>query len=167
MTCCNSGFNDRIIPPFIGFTEYTPEIPKLYFSVKSQEQRLFAICGLLNKVICYADMLADKANDHELRIDELERLFEQFMASGFNDYYADQIEQWVKDNMPWIMEKACKNVYFGLTLDGYFVAYIPENWNELVFDTGMVYGEDTYGRLILRWDVDNSQGEVNQRPEQW
>ena len=49
----------RIIPSFAGFTEFTSSIPKLYWDVKSQEQRILAICKMLDKVICYADMLGE------------------------------------------------------------------------------------------------------------
>lgn len=157
----------RVIPSFAGFTAFTPTIPKMYWDVKSQEQRIFGLCKLLNKVICYADMLGDTAENHEERITELETLFEQFMESGFDDYYEKQIEQWIKDNLGFLFEHLAKQVFFGLTQDGHFVAYIPESWDDIIFDTGMVYGEDTYGRLMLRWDVDESGDNVNQRPENW
>jgi len=46
-------------------------------------------------------------------------------------------------------------VFFGVTLDGHFVAYIPESWTDIDFDTGMIYGTPEYGRLILRYEVDS------------
>lgn len=49
-----------------------------------------------------------------------------------------------------------KNVYFALNDEGYFVAYIPESWTDIQFDTGTQYGEFDYGRLILRYNVDGS-----------
>lgn len=69
-----------------------------------------------------------------------------------------------------LLSAGIKQVYFGLTDDtysggtGYFVAYIPDSWSEIVFDTGAVYGLDTYGRLILRWDADSPYS-VEQTPE--
>ena len=47
-------------------------------------------------------------------------------------------------------------VFFGLTSDGYFCAYIPDAWSDIEFDTGAVFGRFDYGRLILRYDVDGS-----------
>lgn len=168
MTCCDDHIGvKRWIPNFAGFTEFTASIPKLYFDVRSQEQRILALCKQLHKLICYADYLGGKINVDHNAIEELEALFEKFMDSGFNDYYAAQIEAWIDANMERIMSQAVRQVYFGLTLDGYFIAYIPDSWDDVVFDTGFVYGEDTYGRLILRWDVDNSNRQVNQRPENW
>ena len=78
--------------------------------------------------------------------------------------YEDAIKRWFENDF---FREVVNQVYFGLTTDGYFVAYIPESWDDIIFDTGIVYGEDTYGRLILRWDVDNSGDNINQRPEDW
>ena len=64
-----------------------------------------------------------------------------------------------------IISKSIRMVFFGLTENGYFVAYIPESWREIVFDTGMVYNLDTYGRLILRYDVDSPNAIYSQVPE--
>ena len=84
-----------------------------------------------------------------------------------NNGLENAVHDWITENMNKIFTTIAKQVYFGLNEQGYFVAYIPEGWDDIVFDTGMVYGEDTYGRLILRWDVDNSGESVNQRPEDW
>lgn len=145
----------RIIPHYAAFTDYTPVIPKLYWGVESQEQRILAICKELGKVIAYVDEFADVAEDTQTSVNELEALFKEFQESGFDDYYLQQIETWVNENMPLIMSKAVKTVYFGLTLEGYFAAYIPDSWNDVIFDTGAIFGTEQYGRLILRMDVDS------------
>lgn len=171
MKCENSKCDvpryNRLIPAYFGWTDFTAVIPSLYWDVYSSEQRYHAICKELNKVICYCEMVGDNVNLNAEHIAELVDEFNKFKESGFYDYYAEQIEAWIDDNLPWLFKTIAKQVYFGLTLDGYFVAYIPDGWNDIVFDTGMVYGVDTYGRLILRWDVDESAGAVNQRPEDW
>lgn len=168
MDCC--GKEKRGTPyvvPYSGFTEFTASIPKLYWGVKSQEQRILAICEQINKLICFADYQGEKITLNRADIDYLLDQFEQFKESGFDEYYAEQVEQWISDNLNFIYTQVVKQVYFGLNEQGYFVAYIPEGWDDIVFDTGVVYGTDTYGRLILRWDVDNSGETVNQRPEDW
>lgn len=52
-----------------------------------------------------------------------------------------------------IISKTMKMVFFGLTDDGYFCAYIPDTWDDIQFDTGMIYGEPEYGRLILEMNT--------------
>lgn len=178
MGCCPSGHsrpcNDYVqttrYPLFAGFTASTPVLPQLYWDVYSAEQRWKEICSWLKKLTEYADSINIQVGINRDDIDKLEAEFEKFKESGFIDYYEAQILQWVNENMEKIIKAAIKQVYFGLTDAtypngaGYFVAYIPESWNEIVFDTGATFGLDTYGRLILRWDAD-SPYTVEQTPE--
>lgn len=168
MNCCTNELmhcvDNRYIPGFLAFTAFTPVIPENYWNIDSAEQRYFALCKQIQKLACYAQFTGEKVNANKDMIDTLYAQFEEFKAHGFDDYYAAQIEQWIADNMTWIIEKSIKMVFFGLTLDGYFVAYIPDSWEDIVFDTGMVYGREDYGRLILKMQVDDTfqvQGQPN------
>ena len=165
MKCCDNNSPAPYVPPFVGFTEFTASIPKLYWGVKSQEQRILAICDQLHKLACYAEFIGDKVNINRQDIDWLMEQFELFKEHGFDEYYLEQIEKWVNDNLEQLYALLVKQVYFGLTLDGHFVAYIPDSWSDIIFDTGMVYGLDTYGRLILRFNVDDNAEPVDQTPE--
>ena len=80
--------------------------------------------------------------------------FNNFKESGFQDYYEQQIVKFINDNLERIFSANSRQVFFGLTSDGYFCAYVPMNWGDMVFDTGAVYGRSDYGRLILRYQVD-------------
>lgn len=147
-----------------GWLQFTAVLPKLYWGVDSQEQRILRICKAL-EVICAKISTEDATvSDLQKQVDVLQADFEQFKTSGFADYYEQQISQWVADNMASIMEQATRQVYFGLTQEGYFAAYIPSSWDAITFDTGAVYSLDTYGRLILRMDTD-SPSTVDQTPE--
>ena len=77
--------------------------------------------------------------------------FQKFMESGFNDYYAAQVEKWINDNLTFIYTHTVKQIYFGLTNDGYFVAYIPESWDDITFSTIMSCDPEMYGRLVLNY----------------
>lgn len=63
------------LPFFAGFTAFTPEVPKLYWDVKSAEQRYFTLCKELHKLICYADALAARLNEIT---EDTENTLEQF-----------------------------------------------------------------------------------------
>lgn len=151
---CNH-HNNRITP-FWGFTRFSPTIPKLYWNVRSQEQRILRICEMLNRIVCYAEYLGDEVGDIKDDIERLAAEFEKFKESGFADYYLELFEKWIAENMTMIYERMAKTVFFGLTDDGYFTAYVPDSWSDIEFDTGYVYGQFDYGRLILRYDVDGS-----------
>lgn len=160
LLCCQPEPEQWLVP-FRGFTEFTPAIPKLYWDVDSAEQRYMLLCKQLHKLICYIDLVGDKVNVDHAEIEKLKADFQKFMESGFNDYYAAQLENWINERMPDIVRQAMLMVWFGITLDGYFVGYVPESWQDIIFDTGAVYGTDEYGRLILQYDVD-SPHEVQQ-----
>ena len=87
----------RIIPSFAGFTEFTSSIPKLYWDVKSQEQRILAICKMLDKVICYADMLGEN-------VDEIAHTMQEILDGKLDPMIVAAIEEWFAENEPQIMQ---------------------------------------------------------------
>lgn len=152
---CKPCRSDRYIPPFAGWVPYNATIPKLYWDTYSQEQRIHAMCDLIHRIACYADMLGIELDKDHASIETLEAEFQKFKESGFLDYYEEQLAKWIDDHSALIYEKFARGVYFGLTLEGRFVAYIPQTWNDISFDTGATWGNEDYGRLILRYDVDS------------
>lgn len=154
-------------PIYSGWTQYTPVIPKLYWDVYSAEQRMKQLCRNFDKVEHYLDYVAELMNEWNIEFsDEMQKELEELWYA-VNNGLENAAKEWIANNLEWVFTHIAKQVYFGLNEQGYFVAYIPDGWDDIVFDTGMVYGEDTYGRLILRWDVDDSGESVNQRPENW
>lgn len=139
------------IVPYGAFTLSTPTIPKFYWDVYSQEQRWKRICCELGKLIEYADALGMHVNVNADDIEKLQNDFERFRDSGFYDYYAEQLEAWIDANMEGIISRAMKMVFFGLTDDGYFCAYVPKSWNGIKFDTIADYASDDYGCLVLEY----------------
>lgn len=96
MDCCR--FTEqmtRIIPSFAGFTEFTTSIPKMYWDVKSQEQRILGLCRMLDKVICYADMLGEN-------VDEIAKTLKDIEDGKLDPMIEAAIEAWFEDNQPQI-----------------------------------------------------------------
>lgn len=140
-----------MMPLYGAFTQYTAVLPKMYWDVYSAEERVKLICAEIGKLCAYANELGIKLNVNTEEVKALYEEFEEFKASGFDDYYREIIEKWVDNHMEEIIDQAIKMVFFGLTEDGYFCAYIPDSWDDIEFDTGMVYGSYDYGRLILKY----------------
>lgn len=59
---------------------------------------------------------------------------------------------WIDSNIESLIGKNIRYVWFGLTNDGHFVAYMPESWQELWFDTIMNYNDEYYGHLLIKYD---------------
>lgn len=144
-------------PAFAPFLPWTPVQPDLYWNTESPERALLELCRNLEKLIQYAEGIGINVNELRGFYDELNAKFDDLVEGGLVDYYAEQVQQWINDNLEFIFTHVVKMVFFGLTDDGYFCAYIPTNWaQEIEFDTGAVYGQFDYGRLILRYNADGS-----------
>lgn len=92
--------------------------------------------------------------EHEKEYEELKKFYDDLMAGNFTPEMEQALYQWTVENTVEIIGKAIKTVFFGLTDDGYFVAYIPDSWNNITFGTT---GYDDfpegveYGRLTLTY----------------
>lgn len=147
----------RFVPGFVGWTEFTASLPKIYWDVKSQEQRILGICKMLDKLCCYADMLGDKINENRDDIDELIAMFNKFIESGFDDYYREQVEQWIDEHMNYIYAHTIGQIFFSLDDEGYLIAHVPVGWEQIMFSTPLDFSDQSsYGRLCLTYGFDTS-----------
>ena len=139
------------IVPYGSYTEYTPALPQFYWDVYSAEQRIKHICFEIDKIINYADSLGVQLNITHDDVTELQQEFEKFKESGFDDYYAAQIEQWIRDNFNKIMKQILnQGIFFGLTEDGYFCANVAYQLT-FILDTIANYSDENYGRLTITY----------------
>lgn len=140
-------------------------LPAVYDDSLSYYELLAKVIEKLNEVITLVDSESNAFQELADAIEELQDMFEDFKDGGFEEYYEELLDKWITENMTPIIEKAMKMVWFGLTMDGHFVAYIPDSWKDITFDTGYDETLNTYGRLILRYYVDNEGEIVDQTPE--
>lgn len=143
----------KVVPltPFGTFMGATPVLPSMYWDVYSAEQRWKAIGKLLKKLCEYVEYMGDEINVDRDTINQLLEDFEKFKESGFFDYYAAQIEQWIRDNFNEIMKQILnQGIFFGLTEDGYFCANVAYQLT-FVLDTIANYSDENYGRLTITY----------------
>lgn len=139
-------------------------LPAVYGDELDFYSLLAKVVKQLNDLVTSNNMLNEDMKALYEFVEQLRNIMDEFMATGFDDYYKQQVIAWIDSHLTWLYTTIVKQVYFGLTLEGYFVAYIPDGWSDIVFDTGADYTLNTYGRLILKWDAD-SPYTVNQTPE--
>ena len=86
-------------------------------------------------------------------IDDLQQLLDDIAAGVFPEEIADAIKNFIVKNFYDIVGDMMKMVFFGLTDSGYFVAYIPESWDDIqFFTTGWDWSTPLmpdYGHLVL------------------
>ena len=67
-------------------------------------------------------------------IEDLYQLYQQMINGNLPAGVQEGIEIWLRNNAAEIIPDIVKNVFFGL-IDGYFVAFIPDSWADLIFGT--------------------------------
>lgn len=87
-------------------------------------------------------------------IADLQQLLDDIAAGNFPEEISEAIKNWIVANFYDIVGDMAKTVWFGLTDAGYFVAYIPDSWDEISFKTtGYDYTTELqpeYGHLVLQ-----------------
>ena len=96
--------------------------------------------------------LEDWRATHEAEYLELKDLYDAVMSGNFPPSIVAAFEDWMYRNAIELVGKLVKHVYFGLTNDGYFCAFIPENWQDVQFDTVSNFDDPLYGHLMLIYD---------------
>ena len=117
-------------------------LPLVYDNSLSYYEVLCKVTDYLNKIIEGFDI---QQSEIDQMLGDIEAIKIELSKIVNGDY--EFIEQ--------IISKAIKTVFFGLTNSGYFVAYIPESWDDITF---LTTGYDTvvesmpeYGHLVLAY----------------
>lgn len=104
---------------------------------------------VLCKVVEYINKLIDTDRELFADLDELRaelKVVQEWIDNFDTSFMEEIIAQYIK------------MVFFGLTEDGHFVAYIPDSWDEIVFSTSQYDDfttlEPEYGHLILSMNVE-------------
>lgn len=99
-----------------------------------------------NNINIKINELTDKVNDC---YDEVEKL----INGEYIETYVQALATWIDNNLQVMVSKIVKYVWFEVNEDGYFVAYIPDTWDFIDFDTEMNPDNEDYGKLALLWET--------------
>ena len=109
---------------------------------------------LKNYISDIAD-LKEWRETHEAEYEQLKELYDQIMSGNFPPEVQAAFVRWMRENAADIVGEMIKNVFFGLTDSGYFVAYIPDSWADIIFHTTEYDIEiplfEEYGHLVLSY----------------
>lgn len=105
--------------------------------------------------------LSEQIPEMKDKLEELEDFYSRLLEGDFPKSFIEALGEWCRENVPEILKYAIKSVYFGLTKTGYFVAYIPDSWRDIVFNTtGLDINVDIcpeYGHLVLSMEVGGAE----------
>lgn len=86
-------------------------------------------------------------------VDAIQKWINKLNSGDIPQSLIDALAVWIDKNLDTLIGRNIKYVWFGLTNDGYFVAYMPESWAELWFDTVMDFNNEYYGHLLIKYDA--------------
>lgn len=120
------------------------------------------------KLAEYVRSTADEMNqwktEHEQEYQELlehvnaiQDWIDDLEAGDIPQALLDGLATWIDTNIESLIGRNIRYVWFGLTNDGYFVAYMPNSWQELWFDTVMDFENEYYGHLLIKYDPEGLQ----------
>lgn len=101
------------------------------------------------------DTLTDCCADVQSRLEALETLYTQITTGNFPEAVTDAFYRWMRENALDIIGDLATSVFFEISDAGYWIAYIPESWNDITFNTtGLDITLDLqpdYGHLVLSY----------------
>ena len=102
------------------------------------------------------DSMDEWKAQHEVEYQQLKALYDAVMSGNFPPEIVTAFSTWMQQNGLELVGELVKMVFFGITDDGYFVAYIPEYWDDIIFNTTgydiAIAGYD-FGHLTLSFEI--------------
>ena len=118
------------------------------------ELNLDTVLKILNDVTISVKEVHKILDDYVDTADKFLELYNAMLNGDFPQPVQDAFNNWMRENALDIVGELVHMVFFGLTDDGYFVAFIPESWDDITFGTS---GLDDfpagipYGHLTLSY----------------
>ena len=116
--------------------------------------------GWLIKTVKELTELVDNLDDwkiqHEEEYEQLKALYDAVMAGNFPESITNAFNKWMQQNALNLVGELVKMVFFQITDEGYFVAYIPDSWADIIFNTtgyDIIISDVDYGHLTLSFNI--------------
>lgn len=133
-------------------------IPLVYDDSLSYYELLCKVVNYLNDMIDnqnvtndilikYGRDIEQLKNDTKFLNDELEKI----KHGDYMSEYINALSEWIDNNLQDLVSRIVKFISFELDESGRLVAYIPNTWNFIQFDTIIDPNDPNYGHLTLEW----------------
>lgn len=128
-------------------------LPLVFDQSLSYYEVLCKIAQKLNELIAENNRqqeMIDKIPEIQSELDEINQEIEAIKSGEYIGNYIEALQKWIDENLIEFVGNIVKYVFFGLTDDGHFAAYIPQSWAFIRFDTGYDPTDtERYGHLML------------------
>ena len=95
-------------------------------------------------------------NEYDQAYKDFKKLVEDIEKGNFPPSIVNAFNDYMQKYGLELVGKLVKMVFFGITDDGYFVAYIPEYWDDIVFNTtgyDINIPDRDFGHLVLSFAI--------------
>lgn len=162
--------NISLLPPLKPYC-FSPIIPLIYDESLSYYQALMKLTEKINEIINqetdYSGSIAELGEQvnqlTQATKESIQKLTTELTSQGdtlqgitegkYTEMYINSLSKWIDDNLENIVAGVCKFVQFGISDEGRFMAYIPNNWSFLKFSTVVDPTSELYGHLVLSWEA--------------
>ena len=122
-----------------------------------QDVNLDFIIKQLKECIEKVGTISNYAETHEPEYLALKNMVDDLYTGNYPPEFINSLYNWCNRNVLDIIGELSTHVFFGLTDSGYFTAYIPESWHDIVFNTSDYditlsdRPDISYGHLVLSY----------------
>lgn len=79
--------------------------------------------------------------EYQETVDNLQKFYDDLVAGNYPPEFVKNLQDWISVHGVDIIMKLIKMVFFAIDDNGYFIAYVPDNWSDITFGTS---GLDTF-----------------------
>ena len=83
----------------------------------------------------FKDAMLKWIQETQPTINELNELLDMIASGNIPEGMQEGIKKWLEVNAVSIIADLARMVFFNLNDEGYFVAFIPDSWNDITFGT--------------------------------
>ena len=113
-------------------------LPLVYDDSLSYYEVLCKCVNYINKLIDDNKLIVDDVEQLKSEMKEVQKWIDEFDTK----FIEDEVERYIG--------AVIKNVKFGISANGYFMATIPSSWSDITF--GTIQTGELYGHLTLKYD---------------
>ena len=133
-------------------------LPLVYEESLSYYEVLCKLTDYINRAINDIAELEKVVQEFGVSVSEIKQDYDYLCAElekvkngEYSQVYLDSMAKWIDKNLEEIVSRVVQYIVFGLSNDGHFVAYIPNSWKFMKFNTIVDNTNPLYGHLLMEW----------------
>ena len=149
---------NQIISYYGNFDETIKQLEKDYDDKLNQYQQetnqtiTDFTSNITNQQTAFESNITKQVNGLDAKVQECYEEVQKLISGEYIDSYVKALAEWIDNNLQVMVSKIVKYVWFAINEDGYFIAYIPDKWDFVDFDTELDPDDEDYGKLALSWE---------------